>query len=228
MDEHSADGTLGAIRPDPFTPDGRDLLLSRVIDAEASAEDWRAFRALAEADGSVWRDLAEAQRQHELLCEGLRAAAGRADGVDLPVLAGDAAPLQRRVDAVARWGGWAAAAALVLVWATGASVPGTHGRGLHTAGLAPAGPALSEATPAEALDRYLDAGRHSGLVVGEIPDRPVIETYTRGDGSIEVVYVRQIVERRVTDRVYREVRDDAGRAVPVAIPAAEVRSVRMY
>lgn len=225
--------TAGAIHPesaDAMSPDRRDLLISRIIDAQAGAADWQAFRAVAERDGTVWRDLAEAQRQHELLCEGLRDASACADRVDLPEFITDGAPLQRRFDGLSRWGGWAAAAALVLVWATGgARFQGPSGPSqVQNAGLINTGPSLSEATPEEALGRYIDAGRHAGVVVGELPDRVVVETRPRSDGSIEVVYLRQFIERRVTDQVYRESVDETGRLVPVAIPAAEIQVLRAY
>jgi hypothetical protein len=216
--------------PDPSTPDGRDVLISRIIDAEAGAEDWRAFRRLAEADPGVWRDLDAAQQQHELLCEGVHRASARADAVDLPVGVDDRG-LQRRLQSVGRWGGWAAAAAVLLAWSTGQmGGPGAPlgGGSVNQAGLLGAGTALHDATPDEALERYLDAGRHAGLVVGEVPDRLVIETTPRSDGSVEVVYLRQIIERRVTDRVYREAVDDTGRAVPVPIPAVEIQRVRAF
>lgn len=232
MDEHNPRPTAGTIRSDPSTPDGRDVLISRIIDAQAGAYDWQAFRAAADRDAGIWRDLAEAQRQHELICEGLRAASACADRIDLPEFITDGAPLQRRLDGLARWGGWAAAAALVLVWATGAPVlrqpAGTQLPGTQTAGLLPAGPALQDATPDQAMDRYLNAGRHAGFVVGEMPERLIVETTPRPDGSVEVVYLRQIIERRVTDRVYREVRDDSGRMVPVAIQAADIQVIRSY
>lgn len=227
MDEHNPQPTAGTIRPDATTPDGRDLLISRIIDARAGADDWQAFRAAAEQDAGIWRDLAEAQRQHELMCEGLRAASSCADRMDLPEFITDGAPLQRRLDGLARWGGWAAAAALLLVWTTG--TPILHRAGsTHTAGLLPTGPGLHEATPDQALDRYLNAGRTAGIVVGEVPEQLIVETTPRPDGSVEVVYLRQIIERRITDRVYREVRDDTGRLVPVAIPAAEIQVIRSY
>lgn len=216
---------------DPNTPDGRDLLISRVIDASAGADDWRAFRRLAETDPGVWRDLADAQRQHELLCEGVSAMTRAADSIDLPELHSDGRTLQRRLDSVGRWGGWAAAAALVLVWSTGVRTGGAPSQsgpdGLQGASLV-RGPSLGEATPEQAMERYLDAGRTAGVVVGEMPERLIVQTTPREDGSVEVVFLRQIIERRVTDRIYREVHDDSGRAVPVAIPAGEIQRLRSY
>ncbi|RMH24818.1 MAG: hypothetical protein D6692_12240 [Planctomycetota bacterium] len=220
------DGRAGAIRPDPSTPDGRDMLISRVIDAEATGDDWRAFRAAAETDPSIWRDLAEAQEQHESLCEAFRASARVADAVELPELIGDTRPFQHRLDMVGRWGGWAVAAALLLVWATGfqGAVPGA---GVQSAGLLP-GTALAEATPDQALDRYLSAGRDAGLVVGEVPDRLVIEAVPLDDGTIEVMYLRQFIERRVTDRVFREARTDAGTTVPVPVSTQNLQRSKAF
>ena len=225
MSHAETDDRAGAIRPDPGTPDGRDTLISRVIDAEATGEDWRAFRAAAEKDPAIWRDLAEAQERHESLCEAFGEALRVADLVELPELIGDPRPLQRRLDTVGRWGGWAAAAAVLLVWATGFGV-GTP-TGVQSAGLIPGTP-LAEATPDQALDRYLAAGRDAGLVVGEVPDRLVIETVPRDDGTIEVVYLRQFVERRVTDRVFRDARTDAGTTVPVPVSTQNLQRSRAF
>jgi hypothetical protein len=216
---------------DPTTPDGRDLLISRIIDANAGAGDWRAFRRLAETDASVWRDLADAQRQHERLCEGVGVMTRAADAIELPEPVSDGRVLQRRLDSVGRWGGWAAAAALVLVWSTGVRTggapTGNGPDGLQGASLV-GGTALRDATPEQAMERYIDAGRSAGVVVGEVPERLIVQTTPREDGSVEVVFLRQIIERRVADQIYREVRDDAGRLVPVAIPAAEIQRLRSY
>jgi len=228
MDDMNNQRPAGAIRPDPNTPDGRDVLISRVIDAEATPEDWSAFRALAETDQTVWRDLGEAQQQNEVLSEAFRAEARVADLVDLPELIADTAPFQRRLDSIGRWGGWAAAAALVLVWATGSQIGLGSGDRATTPMTAGLGLPLSEATPDEALARYIDAGQRSGMVVGEMPDQLVIETIPLDDGSIEVVYVRQIVERRITKQVFRETKSDSGASVPVRIPAADIQRSRSY
>lgn len=213
-------------RPDPMTPDGRDRLISRIIDAEATGADWDSFRRLAASDASVWRELCEGQDQHEALCDALREAAGVADGVDLPFGAGGGlGAFEHRLDGVRRWGGWAAAAALVLAWGLGGpwGVPGAGS--LQTGSL---GPRLADATAQEALNRYLAAGQDSGRVVGEVPDRVIVDTTPRPDGSIEVLYLRQIVERRVSDRVWRESHDEVGRMVPVAMPASEIQRRRAF
>lgn len=207
----------------------RDRLIARIVDAQAGPTDWRAFRRLAERDPAIWTELGDAQLQHELLCESVREATAVADEVDLPLVVPDDAPMQRRLDGLARWGGWAVAAALLLIWSSGtplfkqAGAPG----GAQQAGLLPAGPALSEATPDQALERYLDAGRVAGVVIGEMPERLVVDTSARDDGTIEVVYLRQIVERRVTDRVYRESVDEHGRPVALPIDAASIQRPRV-
>jgi hypothetical protein len=228
MDDTNRQPAAGIARPDPSTPDGRDVLISRVIDAEASPEDWSAFRVLAERDPSVWGDLAEAQRHNELLGEAFRREACVADSVELPELIADDRRFQRRLDSVGRWGGWAAAAAIVLVWSTGVPLGTANRSGTQTGSIIPLGVPLSEATPDEAMARYIDAGQRAGMVVGEVPDRLVIETIPQDDGSIEVVYLRQIIERRITNQVYRESRTDAGTTVPVRIPPADIQRSRSF
>jgi len=61
-----------------------------------------------------------------------------------------------------------------------------------------------------------------------VPDRLVIETIPQADGSIEVVYLRQIIERRVTDQVFRESKTDSGATVPVRIPASDIQRRRSF
>ncbi|MCC5822888.1 MAG: hypothetical protein LAT64_04815 [Phycisphaerales bacterium] len=203
---------------------GRDLLIARIVDGAAGPEDWRAFRRAAEGDPAIWKDLGDAQLQHELLCESVREAAATADAVDLPLVVPDDAPMQRRLDGLARWGGWAVAAALLLIWSTGTPLLNQNQGAVQQAGLLPMGPALSEATPDEAMERYLNAGRVAGLVIGEVPDRPIVETAPLADGTIEVFYIRQIIERRVTDRIYRESIDEHGRAVAVPVHMSQIHS----
>lgn len=216
--------------PTDAVPD-RDRLIARIVDAEAGPADWRAFRQASERDPAIWAELGDAQLRHEMLCESVREAVAVADAVDLPLVVPDDAPMQRRLDGLARWGGWAVAAALLLIWSTGTPLFGPDqgsGRGpVQQAGLLPAGPALSEATPDQALERYLDAGRVAGVVIGEMPERLIVDTAPRDDGTIEVVYLRQIVERRVTDRVYRESIDESGRAVAVPVDASRIQTTRI-
>jgi hypothetical protein len=82
-----------------------------------------------------------------------------------------------------------------------------------------AGIGLSEAQPEQAFERYLSAGQKSGQVIAEMPEQVVVETRPLPDGTIEVLFLRQIIERRVIDQAYREVRDESGNifALPVRV-----------
>ena len=194
----------------------RDLLISRVIDGSASAEDWSSFRILASTDAEVWNDLSDAQREHEALCEVMHAASSIADGVDLPGGSGSPIVFESRVNAAARWGGWAVAAVLMLGWFTGTfSMNQTNnplGTNPQTGSMVP----LNAADPEQAFNQYLQAGQADGKVVGEMPDHVVVETRPLVDGTVEVIYLRQVIERRVLNQAFREAVDEFGN--PVVVP----------
>ncbi len=208
--------------------DERDVLISRVIDGHASPEDWSLFRALAAHDPEVWSELAYTQRVHESLCDRVSHAVMIADAVELPGGFIDDQPMRARLDWVSRWGGWAAAAAILLVWffgnpldqeqfndlQDGTKVAGLPGQGFGNK------PYLEQAKPEQAFDQYISAGKSNGQVIGEMPEYVVIETRPMPDGTIEVLYLRQIIERQIIDHAYREVLDEQGNAIPVPIQLA--------
>ena len=195
----------------------RDVLIGRVVDGEASPEDWRALADLASRDQRVWSELALTQRQHDALTRAVELATAPAEAVEAPDYAEHRGTPAGRLRLVSAWGGWAAAAALVLVWTTGLRVTSGPGGGAQTAGLVSSG-----ASTEDAFDRYLDAGRQRGTVVRELPDRVVYQTQALESGGVEVLYLRQVLERRVVDGVYRRSADEFGRAVevPMEWPAA--------
>lgn len=202
-------------RHNDLTPDEHDRLISRIVDGEASGEDWDVFRAVAAGDQDVWAQLSETQRTSSVLSEALRGRAAIADTVELPDGVADPSHLQHRFDLVSRWGGWAAAAAIVLVWFTGGLPTGGDAFSGNQAGIGP-GITLADATSEQARDRYLDAGRAANSVIAELPDPVVVETRAMEDGSVEVLFLRQILERKVVSQVLTQSRDDLGR--PIAVP----------
>ena len=200
--------------------DERDVLISRVVDGVASTDDWKIFRAAAAHDPSIWSDLAETQRVHESLESIVHHETSIADLIDLPGGVMDDQPLRTRLDIVSKWGGWAAAAAILIVWFFGRPMnASTVSNDLHpdTAGIPGAGMLLDQAQPNQAFDQYLSAGQQAGQVVGEMPEHIVIETRPMPDGTIEVLYLRQIIERQVINHAYREMRDETGNSVPVPV-----------
>ncbi|HCT44077.1 MAG: hypothetical protein CMJ35_10615 [Phycisphaerae bacterium] len=209
---------------DELLPDSaRDLLISRVIDGRASTSDWDRFRALASREPEIWCELAETQEQHEAVrCE-LAGAIAAADQIDLPVGPIDDTHTRERLGMVGKWGGWALAAALLLAWSLGYPMlpaQGGSGNGTQTAGLPVGGLGgigLTEAEPEQAFEQYMSAGQKAGRVIAEMPEQVVVETRPMPDGSIEVMYLRQVIERRVIDQAYRQVRDDAGNTIAVPV-----------
>lgn len=88
----------------------------------------------------------------------------------------------------------------------------TLGSNGQVAGMIP----LRQADTDQAFDQYMQAGQSSGQVVGEMPNQIVVETKPLLDGTIEVIYIRQVVERKVLEKAYREAVDEFG--APVVVP----------
>ena len=198
--------------------DERDVLISRVIDGVATSTDWATFRAIAAHDPSIWGELAEIQTLHEMVCAHVEHSVSIADGVELPGGMIDDRSMRTKMDIVSRWGGWAAAAAILLVWSFGKPMTQTYNDNDPViAGSVGTGMFLNDAQPNQAFDQYLTSGQSSGQVVGEMPEHIVIETRPMPDGTIEVLYLRQIIERRVIDHAYREMLDETGNVFTVPV-----------
>lgn len=181
-----------------------DAIIERIADGEATEQDWSSFRALAGVEPSLWQDLAEAQRLHAAFTSQVRAALDVSDRVEAPMHAHMTEGLTRRIRAVGAWGGWLAAAGLALAWGTG------------TMGAKQAGLVSLPSSADQALEQYLAQGQKSGRVMGELPNKLIVESRPSATGNgCEVIYVRQILERRVMT-LYEVGMDDSGsRAVPV-------------
>ncbi len=199
--------------------DERDVLITRVIDGAATSDDWATFRATAAHDPSIWAQLARTQQIHETMCQRVQSELAAADRIELPGGLIDDRPVHARLDMVSRWGGWAAAIAIMVVWIFGQSSPMdiSNEHNPVKAGMPGSGILLDQAKPDQAFDQYLSSGQTLGQVIGEMPDRIVIETRPMPDGTIEVLYLRQIIERRVIDHAYREMRDETGNVFPVPV-----------
>ncbi len=200
----------------------RDVLMTRVIDGHATTEDWAAFRKLADEEPTTWDELTQTQSMHGSLCEALDEATAPADGVDLPVQGQDAFHARGRI--ARTWGGWLIAASVLIAWSLNLPLQGSSFTA--TSGL---GPNLGDGyvkvdEPADALRAYVDRGRKDGSVVGLVPDVRVLETRasTDGSGRLEVLLVRQIIERQQVDQVYRWTQDETGTLRPIQV---KVRTV---
>lgn len=186
----------------------RDLLISRVIDGEASPEDWTAFRAIAATDQSIWRDLAESQQDQAELTAALDAELSIADSVAAPTGAHFEHHMNERFRRVGSWAGWAAAAAVVLMWTLG---PFQVTSGGDIAGV----PRPQIDTPKQALDLYLNKGVEQGTVIAEMPAKVMLDARPNPDGpGYVVLYYRQILEQAVLpDMMGLDGTDDEGKPV---------------
>ena len=165
--------------------DRTEILMTRLVDREASGAERDHFERLAEGDGSLWRDLALRQLDMGLLGDRVAQRTAEADRVELP------APPRRWVNLGVTLSGWAAVIALGLVWAL--ATPGDRvdpGDSVRPV-TAPAddGSASDPLTPEEHLRLYL---QRDG-VLGELS--PVMMTAEElPDGRVRVRYVRRVEE----------------------------------
>ncbi len=196
------------------TPE-RDILISRVVDGVAGPNDWVEIDMMGAGDPALWRELAQAQRDKQLLDQAVGEAISVADLVSLPKHDWS----ERRVR-VPQWTGWAAAAVLALAFFVMPRVQ--TGNVAGPSNLFP--PAQAEQTPDDALNSYLAKGKDSGRVIRQLPDFVVLESKPATDGpGFDVVYLRQIVERARVESVTNYEVNEAGEKTPVPVKMIQPR-----
>jgi hypothetical protein len=194
-----------------------DLLVSRIADSEATDADWQSFNAIAEREPIAWKQLAQAQRDQAALGLAVNLKLHAAERVDLPTI--DAARrhfFSERAERSApwgslTWGGWAAAAAVLIAWIAG-------GNFFHSPTLSQPSSTLAGWSPnstEEAVKAYLDIGKKQNVVLGEVPQRIYVQSRPTDDGRMEVIYMRQFVERAEVKDMLKFAQDEAGSPVPV-------------
>lgn len=202
----------------------RDILMSRVLDGEATPEDWAAFRAMADRDPTIWSELADAQQDRTELAIAVAGAIAVADGIEAPFEIHAGERLNARIRTGVAWLGWAAAAMLAVGAFSGKTLPlgSTPGQGGQSGQAAVQN--TQEAgffrvkTPEEAMQLYLDKGQEAGSVLGEVPERVLLSSVRAPDGQgYTVVYLRQIIERQHVPDLYRMGLTETGQAVPVRL-----------
>lgn len=188
----------------PLGQPDRDLLISRVVDGVARDADWKALDTIAFDDQSVWRDLAQAQRQQACLAQAVEESIASSSMIELP----DEAPAlhfpsRQQAWWIRRWAGWVAAAVLGVAWVssvrlgTNQVTPGGNGPNIADlgGGVVEKGSRLVK-NAADALNAYFDKGAEEKRVLGEMPTKVLLQTRPAADGKgYEVYFVRQIVER---------------------------------
>lgn len=198
-----------------------DILISKVVDGAANAGDWTDLERAASERPAVWRELALAQRDQALLVLAVGREVSCAERVDAPQPS-TASPAHR-LRRFGVWGGWAVAATLALAYVT----PGVGGRGsagMNQAGLVPDLGVLKDKLSADqAWEVYEAAGKREQRVLGELPERLLVDATPAPDGhGVQVIFIRQIKERVTLPQLLKESCDEMGR--PTAAPV-QVRTL---
>ncbi|MHC5112803.1 MAG: hypothetical protein ACYTGP_00070 [Planctomycetota bacterium] len=203
--------------------DHLELLISRIVDGDADARTWEEIASIAADRPTVWRELAETQRDHSAIQRTMGRAQAVAETVPTPHAGrGTTYGLSIHTEPVAvrprwwNWSGWAVAALVALAWAVGfnglpngprldGSLEG--GPAMHEAGLVP----ISSAQ--DAFREYMSRGQEEGTVLSTEPRRLLVRTAPAPDeGGIEVIFIQQIMERTVVPDLYQlQGTDEQGR-----------------
>lgn len=189
--------------------DRRDILVARVVDGEATSEDWRELRTIAADDQAIWAEIAEQQDLKRELDVAVEDAISAAERVALPMHQHASVAPNRRLRLALTAGGWLAAACVGVAWIAG-TTPQQTINPTDTGEIRTAGITSPINSAADALARYMELGKESGEVIGELPTSLVLQRTPTDDGRYEVVYLRQIVEKTYVDNVYETATDDAG------------------
>ncbi len=192
-----------------------DILISRIIDGHARADDLRQLSSLALADSSLWDRLAEADADREALCLAVESEIAVADGVAAPLHETEATNGPYRFVGWSGWIGWAAAAAVIFAWTISSSGPVNSGAPMSGSGVRNV-----SMTADDALAKYIEASKAEDRFVKELP-KVMVESHLAADGrSTEVTYLRQFVEKATVNDLYELSTDEHGRpgAVRVSSP----------
>ncbi|MCZ6611519.1 MAG: hypothetical protein O6941_02695 [Planctomycetota bacterium] len=191
--------------------DHDELLISLAVDGRATAGDWEELASSAGADPDLWRRLGETLRDQAGFARAINSSVAVADTVDPPI---DQAPEPAVLDdaeaadglRILPWLGWAVAATLTISWAV------DWGRA-RPAGGDDWNTQVVEATAGDLLQAYLKKGRQEKMVIGEVPERILIDSRSMPSGEgYELLYLRQILERAIVPDLYQfTAQDELGR-----------------
>ena len=172
-------------------PTREDVIIGRIVDGEASPSDWHDLDRVAERDPEVWQRLARAQRAHARLERAVEDEIAVAELVGLPLERHHA--MYEFVSRVRSYGGWAVAAvlAMALLGSYSPLQKNTGGTTLQAGYTTP----LDRATPDQAFERYVSAGRDTGRVVDTLPSVLVEAGGLGSPGGGDVLIIRRTVER---------------------------------
>lgn len=173
--------------------------LDRILERHALPADYEAFAARARRDPACWEDLLAGLRDDDALRLALDEELEPALRVPLPAPRAAAGGLRA-------WGGWLAAAAMALLWATAELTPPAPVSPGWTPPVA-AGPLVTD---------DLSGAPAPDPVLAELPSR-LVGTRPAADGAgYEVLYLQPVLRRARVANVLGVGADEHGR--PAAVP----------
>lgn len=176
-------------QPNEHEPSGpvseSELLLTRLIDGEASPDDRSRFETFAAADPSLWRRFAMRLEDMAILSARLDEELRHCDLIDLPAVAGIPAQFRKPFwRSLASISGWAAALALGVVWLASVDSTGRDER----SGQPVADELAQPISYSDHLSRYLEAPFNSEVAP------TLLQTERLPDGRTLIRYMRRIEE----------------------------------
>ena len=192
-----------------------DILATRIVDRTASSDDWIAFEELAQRDGGVWERLHLAMQDDLLLRSVVEHELAAADAIEL---VGPEAefPIARFLAPA----GWLAALVMTLLWLGQSPLLQRQSAGQDA--LEPL-PLRGSTISTDSKERE----KEFGDVLEHLPS-DVLELNPHGDGRVEVVYLRQTIERAIVNGAYGLVEDDLGNRRPLLISPAKLGKPRDF
>lgn len=190
--------------------DETETLIGRVSANDAREQDWRRFESIAQVRPGAWEHMARALREELVVRSALDDVTAPSEAIDLPPM-----PIRgsHRLAALQAWPGWALAAAIALAWCVSFFNPpqrDTQETGLGSSILP------TRLSADEAFNDYLTLGAREGRVLQELPMMMVESRFDSRQGRVEVVYVRQLLERTTVQSAVELTEDALGR--PSTIP----------
>ncbi len=198
------------------TPDPLDKAIADIIADESNDHHLNEFSRLADQHPDAWRSLAMAFHDELHMRRGLSEALDTSrQAADMEI----ARAVQQEASSVATarsphrfglWAGWSVAAALLLLLLIGLPQRNFHEPSSNTT------TSLATYTAEEALDQYMRSGTREGRIITELPT-VMVEARPAADGRLEVLYLRQILEREHVSEVFNVSPDELGQPHPVKI-----------
>lgn len=200
--------------PSPF-----DQAIAEIASGHADDRTLHRFEALAGDSAANWKRLAlslcdelEMRRELDQQLDGRRQIAELEINRARDTCTQRPSPRSMRWSA---WSGWSVAAVLLLTFVLIMTVQSPHPESQPDHRAVPA-----SFTAQAALEDYVTRGAAEGRVLAELPT-VMVESRELDDGTLEVLYLRQFLERERVDEVYTVASDELGQPQPLKIDASQ-------